>query len=53
MFGNDFYFLPLKTCFGNIQKKQFFLCFWNQKHVWLVEIKKKIVFWKRKRKRKY
>ena len=40
MFGNSFYFLFLKTCFGEYKEKTIFLYFWNQKHVWLVEIKK-------------
>ena len=44
MFGNSFYFLFLKTCFWEYKEKTiFFLYFWNQKHIWLVEIKKKIL----------
>ena len=42
MFGNSFCFLFLKTCFGEYKEKKNFLYFWNQKHVWIVEIKKKI-----------
>ena len=34
MFGNE------KLFFGNRKKKTIFLYFWNQKHVWLVEILK-------------
>ena len=49
MFGNSFYFLFLKTCFGNIKKKKF-LSFLNQKHVQLVEIKKKQFFKEKKTK---
>ena len=40
MFGNSFCFLFLKTCFWEYKEKKKFLYFWNQKHVWLVEIKK-------------
>ena len=40
MFGNSFYFLFSKTCFWEYKENFFFLYFWNQKHVWLVEIKK-------------
>ena len=43
MFGNNFCFLFLQTCFGEYKEKTIFLYFWNQKHVWLVEIKK-IIF---------
>ena len=51
MFGNSFYFLFSKTCFWEHKgkKKNNFLVFWNQKNVWLVEIKKK----KLKKKKKY
>ena len=42
MFGNIFCFLFSKTCFGEYKEKKF-LYFLNQKHVWLVKIKK-IVF---------
>ena len=48
MFGNRFCFLFSKTCFGKCKEKTIFLYFWNQKHVWLVKIKKKIVFLKKK-----
>ena len=41
MFGNRFYFLFSKTCFGEYKEKTIFLYFLNQKHIWLVEIKKK------------
>ena len=41
MFGNIFYFLFSKTCFWKYKEKKNFLYFLNQKHVWLVEIKKK------------
>ena len=40
MFGNSFCFLFSKTCFWEYKEKIIFLYFWNQKHVWLVEIKK-------------
>ena len=40
MFGNNFCFLFSKTCFWEYKEKTIFLYFWNQKHVWLVEIKK-------------
>ena len=40
MFGNSFCFLFSKTCFWEYKEKTIFLYFWNQKHVWLVEIKK-------------
>ena len=49
MFGNSFCFLFSKTYFLKYKEKTIFLYFWNQKHVWLVEIKK-IVFWKKERK---
>ena len=49
MFGNSFCFLFSKTCFWEYKEKTIFLYFWNQKHVWLVEIKK-IVFWRKKTK---
>ena len=42
-----FVFYFQKLVFENIKKKTVFLYFWNQKHVWLVEIKK-IVFWRKK-----
>ena len=35
-----FVFYFQKLVFENIKKKTIFLYFWNQKHVWLVEIKK-------------
>ena len=41
MFGNSFCFLFSKTCFGEYKEKTIFLYFWNQKQVWLVEIKNK------------
>ena len=41
MFGNGFYFLFSKTCFGEYKEKIIFLYFLNKKNVWLVEIKKK------------
>ena len=40
MFGNSFCFLFSKTYFWEYKEKTIFLYFWNQKHVWLVEIKK-------------
>ena len=40
MFGNHFCVLFLKTCFWEYKLKKEFLYFLNQKHVWLVEIKK-------------
>ena len=40
MFGNSFFFLFSKTYFWEYKEKTIFLYFWNQKHVWLVEIKK-------------
>ena len=40
MFGNSFCFLFSKTCFWEYIEKTIFSYFWNQKHVWLVEIKK-------------
>ena len=43
MFGNSFCFLFSKICFWNYKEKTIFLYFLNQKHVWLVEIKK-IIF---------
>ena len=51
MFGNSFYFLFSKTCFWEYKEKTIFLYFWNQKHVWLVEIKK--YGFLRKKNRKY
>ena len=48
MFGNSFCFLFSKTCFWEYKEKTIFLYFWNQKHVWLVEIKKYIYFWRKK-----
>ena len=39
MFDNSFCFLFSKTCFWEYKEKTIFLYFWNQKHVWLVEIK--------------
>ena len=42
--GNSFCFLFSKFCFWEYKKK--FLYFWNQKHVWLIEIKK--IFLKKK-----
>ena len=50
MFGNSFYFLFSKTCFWEYKEKTIFLYFWNQKHIWLFEIKK-IFFWKKKKKK--
>ena len=47
MFGNSFCFLFSKTCFWKYKEKTNFLYFQNQKHVWLVEIKK-IVLWRKK-----
>ena len=38
MFGNSFCFLFLKTCLWEYKEKTIFLYFWNQKHIWLVEI---------------
>ena len=50
MFGNSFCFLFSKTCFWKYKEKIIFLYFWNEKHVWKVEIKKK-VFWRKKKKK--
>ena len=50
MFGNSFCFLFSKTCFWEYKEKTIFLYFLNQKHVWLVEIKKNI-FLKNKNKK--
>ena len=44
MFGYVFVFYFQKPVSENINKKTIFLYFLNQKHVWLVEIKKKKVF---------
>jgi len=41
MFGNGFCFLFSKTCSWEYKEKTNFLYFWNKKHVWLDEIKKK------------
>ena len=49
MFSNNFCFLFSKTYFGEYKEKIIFLYFWNKKHVWLVEIKKKKVFWRKKK----
>ena len=49
MFGNSFFFLFSKTGFWKYKEKTIFLYFLNQKHVWLVEIKK-IVFEEKNRK---
>ena len=46
-----FVFYYQKPVFGNTNKKTIFLYFWNQKHVWLVEIKKDGFL--RKKNRKY
>ena len=46
MIGNNFVFYFQKLLLGNIKKKTIFLYFLNQKHVWLVEIKK-IGFWRK------
>ena len=43
----DFCFLFSKICFWEYKEKIVLLYFWNQKHVWLVEIKK-IFFWRKK-----
>ena len=40
MFDDSFCFLFSKTCFWEYKEKIILLYFWNQKHVWLVEIKK-------------
>ena len=50
MFGNIFFFLFSKTCSWEYKEKKNFLYFWNQKHVWLVEIKKKKKFVEEKKK---
>ena len=47
MFGNSFCFLFLKTCFWEYKEKTIFLYFWNQKHIWLIEILKKS--WRKKK----
>ena len=47
IFGNSFCFLFSKNCFWEYKEKTIFLYFWNQKHIWLVKIKK-IVFWRKK-----
>ena len=52
MFGKSFCFLFSKTYFWEYKEKIIFFYFWNQKHVWLVEIKN-IVFLKKKKKLKY
>ena len=52
MFGNSLYFVFSKTCLGEYKEKIIFLYFWNKKHVWLVEIKKKRSFLKEKKKNK-
>ena len=46
-YTNNFCFLFSKTCFWEYKEKTIFMYFLNQKHVWLVEIKK-IVFLKKK-----
>ena len=48
LFGNSFCFLFSKTYFREYKEKTIFLYFWNQKHVWLVEIKKRWFFKKKK-----
>ena len=48
MFGNNFCFLFSKTCFWEYKEKTIFLYFLNQKHVWLIEIKKKKKFEEKK-----
>ena len=48
LFGNSFCFLFSKTCFREYKEKTIFLYFWNKKHVWLVEIKKRWFFKKEK-----
>ena len=48
MFGNSFCFLFSKTCFWEYKEKTIFLYFWNKKHVWFVEIKKKKQFFEKK-----
>ena len=40
-------FSIFKNCFWKYKVKTIFLYFWNQKHVWLVKIKK-IIFWRKK-----
>ena len=40
LFDNSFCFLFSKTCFWEYKEKTIFLYFRNQKHVWLVEIKR-------------
>ena len=42
MFGNSFCFLFSKTYFWEYKEKTIFLYFEIKKHIWLVEIKKKI-----------
>ena len=49
MFDNCFCFLFLKTCFWEYKEKTIFLYFRNQKHVWLVKIKKKDSFLKKRK----
>ena len=48
MFGNSLYFVFSKTCLGEYKEKIIFLYFWNKKHIWLVEIKKKNSFLNKK-----
>ena len=42
-----FVFYFSKTYYWEYKENTIFLYFWNQKHVWLVEIKK-TVFWRKK-----
>ena len=49
MFGNKFCFLFLKFFFQKYKEKTIFFYFLNQKYVWLVEIKKKKMFMKKKK----
>ena len=54
MFDNNFFFFQFsKTCFWEYKEKKKFLYFLNQKHVWLVEIKKKKSFLKEKNRKYY
>ena len=48
MFGNNFCFLFFKIFFQKYKEKTIFFYFLNKKYVWLVEIKKKKSFLKKK-----
>ena len=48
-----FFFLFSKTCFWKYKEKTIFLYFLNQKHVWLVEIKRQFFEEKKQKILKY